>query len=120
MPRRSRPAAVSGSRSLFCCATTIGGLSLAEPTAAQTAPQIQSIEKQIKAPAAAPPAPPPGPPLPQGAFRVGGLTVTLGGFAPLKGIHRSRNEASSIDTSFNGIPSLSSPNYHIPEFRESA
>jgi hypothetical protein len=71
-------------------------------------------------PAATPPAPPPGPPLPQGAFRVGGLTVTLGGFAALEGIHRSRNEASSIDTSFNGIPLANSPNYHIPEFRESA
>jgi hypothetical protein len=170
MPRRSRPAAVPGLKSVLCCTTAFGGLSLALPAMAQTDSQIQTIEKQIQAlqtqlnqvkadlaardralkaaqqqakaaqdqaaaasaqaaqiattppppPAAAPPAPSPGPPLPQGAFRVGGLTVTLGGFAALEGIHRSRNEASSIDTSFNGIPLANSPNYHIPEYRETA
>jgi hypothetical protein len=66
------------------------------------------------------PAPPPGPPLPKGAFKVGGLTVTLGGFAALEGVYRTRNEASSIATSFNGIPLPNSPNYHIPEYRETA
>jgi hypothetical protein len=70
--------------------------------------------------APAPVEPSPGPPLPQGAFRVGGLTVTLGGYAALEGIYRSRNEASSIDTSFGGIPLPNSPNYHIPEYRETA
>ena len=60
------------------------------------------------------------PPLPQGAFRVGGLTVTLGGFAAAEGIYRSRNEASSIDTSFGGIPLPSTPAFHTPEYRESA
>ncbi len=65
-------------------------------------------------------APPPPPPLPQGQFRVGGLTVTLGGFAAVEGIYRSRNMASSIDTSFNSLPFPNSPNYHIPEYRETA
>jgi Tfp pilus assembly protein PilN len=68
---------------------------------------------------AAPP-PPPGPPLPQGAFRVGGLTVTLGGFAAVEGIYRSRNQASSIATNFGSIPLANSPNFHTPEYRESA
>jgi hypothetical protein len=68
---------------------------------------------------AAPPQPP-QPPLPQGAFRVGGLTVTLGGFAAVEGIDRSRNLASSVDTSFGSIPLANSPNNHIGEFRETA
>ncbi|MEA2727692.1 MAG: hypothetical protein QOF70_2167 [Acetobacteraceae bacterium] len=152
------------------CAVNIGGLVLAQPAAAQTEAQIQSIEQQIKAlqselgqvkaslaardralkaaqeqaraaqaqaaaasaqvahVAAAPPpaqivtapAQPAEPPLPQGAFRVGALTVTLGGYAAAEGIYRSRNEAASIDTSFGGIPLPNSPNYHIPEYRETA
>jgi hypothetical protein len=72
--------------------------------------------------AAAPPvaAPPPAPPLPPGQFKVGALTVTLGGFAAAEGIYRSRNEASSIDTSFGGIPLPNSPNNHTGEYRETA
>jgi hypothetical protein len=67
-----------------------------------------------------PPAPQP-PPLPTGAFRVGAVTVTLGGFAAVEGIYRSRNQAASIDTNFNtGIPLPNSPNFHIPEYRETA
>jgi hypothetical protein len=48
------------------------------------------------------------------------LTVTLGGFAALEGIYRPRNLASGIDTSFNSIPLRNSPNYYIPEYRETA
>jgi hypothetical protein len=49
------------------------------------------------------------------------VTVTLGGFAALEGAYRSRNQAASIDTGFNGnIPFANSPNYHIPEYRETA
>ena len=43
---------------------------------AAAAPRAQVVEA---------PAPPPGPPLPKGAFKVGELTVTLGGFAALEG-----------------------------------
>jgi hypothetical protein len=73
-------------------------------------------------PVAVPPTPPvpEEPPLPQGAFRVGKMTVTLGGFAALEGIYRSRNQASSIDTNFGSIPFNNSPNAHIPEYRETA
>ena len=71
-------------------------------------------------PVVAAPAAPPEPPLPQGAFRVGGLTVTLGGFAALEGIYRSRNEASSINSNFGGIPLPNSPAFHTPEYRETA
>ncbi len=85
----------------------------------------QTASAQAAQAAATPPAPvtppvPPQPPLPMGAFRVGALTVTLGGFAAVEGVYRSRNEASSIDTSFSGIPLPNSANYHIPEYRESA
>ncbi len=55
------------------------------------------------------------PPLPQGSFRVGKLIVTLGGFAAAEGIYRSRNESSSIDSSFGGIPLPNSPAFHTPE-----
>ena len=71
----------------------------------------------IAAPA---PATPPEPPLPPGAFRVGGLTVTLGGFAAAEGVYRSRNEAASIDASFGGIPLPNAANNHIGEYRETA
>jgi hypothetical protein len=73
------------------------------------------------APPPAAPAAPVLPPLPTGSFRVGAVTVTLGGFAAAEGVFRSRNEAASIDTNFNtGIPLPNSPNYHIPEYRETA
>ncbi len=57
---------------------------------------------------------------PRGSSASAALTVTLGGFAAVEGIYRSRNLASSIDTSFNSIPFPNSPNYHIPEYRETA
>ena len=65
-------------------------------------------------------APPSLPKLGQGQFQVGGLTVTLGGFAAAEGIYRSRNLGSSIDTSFNSIPFANNPNNHTGEFRETA
>jgi hypothetical protein len=66
------------------------------------------------------PAAPPSPPLPPGAFRVGGLTVTLGGYAAGETVYRSRNEAAGIATNFGTIPFANSPAYHTPEFRETA
>jgi hypothetical protein len=93
----------------------------AEDRAAAAQMQATQTQQTVAAlPPAAPPAPK-GPLLPKGAFRVGDVTVTLGGFAAAEGIYRSRNQASSIDTNFNGsIPLRSSPNYHIPEYRETA
>ena len=58
--------------------------------------------------------------MPPGQFRAGPLTVTLGGFAAVEGIYRSRNLASSIDTNFNAIPFPNSANNHIGEYRETA
>jgi hypothetical protein len=69
---------------------------------------------------ASPSGPPSGPPLGKGQFKVGELTVTLGGFAAAEGVYRSRNQSSSIATNFNTIPLPNSPNYHIPEYRETA
>ncbi len=90
----------------------------AQDQAAAAAAQQQAIQEKL---AAVPPAPPPEPPLPQGSFRVGGVTVTLGGFAAAEGGFRSRNQAASIDTGFNGnIPLRNSPNYYIPEYRFTA
>ena len=86
---------------------------------AQAAHAAAAVPAQVAAAAAAAEQPS-GPPLKQGQFRVGGLTVTLGGFAALEGIDRSRNMASSIDTGFGSIPFASSPNYHVPEYRETA
>jgi hypothetical protein len=66
------------------------------------------------------PAEAPGPPLPKGAIRIGPVTVTLGGFAAAEGVFRPRNEAGTVDTNFNAIPLPNSPNFHIPEYRETA
>jgi hypothetical protein len=87
------------------------------------AAQAQAAAAQAQAAAAPPAAPatPPKPPLPQGTFQVGGVTVTLGGFTAAEGVWRSRNQAASINSSFNtGIPFRNSPNYYIPEFRLTA
>ena len=86
---------------------------------AQAAHAAAAVPAQVAAAAEAAEQPS-GPPLKQGQFRVGGLTVTLGGFAALEGIDRSRNMASSIATGFGSIPFASSPNYHVPEYRETA
>jgi hypothetical protein len=64
---------------------------------------------------------PPEKKLPMGAFQVGALTVTLGGFLEDASIFRSRNEVTDITSSFTtGIPFRNSQLYHEPEFRESA
>ncbi len=88
-------------------------------SAASTAQQQAIQAKLAELPVAAPT--PAGPKLPLGTFRVGGVTVTLGGFAAAEGGYRSRNQAAGIDTGFNGnIPFPNSPNYHIPEYRFTA
>ncbi|HEX2942280.1 MAG TPA: hypothetical protein VHO91_14620, partial [Rhodopila sp.] len=85
------------------------------------AAHTQATQTAAQVAAAPPPAPVPAEPkLPQGSFRVGQVTVTLGGFAAMEGLYRSRNEAASIDTSFGGIPLPNNPNYHVPEFRTTA
>ena len=62
-----------------------------------------------------------GPKLKQGQFQLGGVRVTLGGFIAAESVARSRNETQGIGSNFNNsIPYPSSPNYHTPEFRESA
>jgi hypothetical protein len=61
------------------------------------------------------------PPLPSGSFKLGNVSVTLGGFIEAAGIARSRNETADIASNFNtGIPLPNSPNYHQGEFRFSA
>ena len=88
----------------------------AQAASIATAAQAASI---ATAPPVAAPAPtaPAQPPLGQGQIRVGGLTVTLGGFAAMEGFDRPRNEATGILTAFNSIPFANSPNYRTPEFR---
>ena len=103
----------------------------AQPQAAATPPSFGAAQQPSGAPAAAAQAPAAGAPvgptgapaepqLPLGAFKVGGLTVTLGGFAAAEGIYRSRNQASGINSTFGGIPLPNSPAFHTPEYRESA
>ncbi len=56
-----------------------------------------------------------------GTFRLGGVTVTLGGFAELDGIFRTRNEVADVATNLNtGIPLPNSTRYYENEFRGSA
>ncbi len=87
-----------------------------------TPPQSATTTTAYAAPPpVAAPVAPTSPPLPTGSFRIGPVTVTLGGFAAAEGIYRSRNQAAGIATNFNsGIPLPYSPNYHIPEFRLSS
>ncbi len=59
--------------------------------------------------------------LPMGTFRIGGVTVQLGGFIEAAGIFRTRNEVADIGSNFNtGIPFPQSALYHENEFRGSA
>jgi hypothetical protein len=109
-------------------AATAAAASAAAVQAAQSqAAAAQAAQSEAAAAASSPKAAqvavsttPPGPPLPRGAFRVGPVTVTLGGFAAGEGIYRSRNMASSIDTAFNSIPLKNLPGYYTGEFRETA
>ena len=95
-------------------------LKRAQDDAAQARVQAEQAQKAAAAMPVVAPAPV-QPLLPHGAFRVGGVTVTLGGFVAAEGLYRSRNQAAGIDTSFNGgIPLPNSPNYHIPETRLTA
>ncbi len=57
---------------------------------------------------------------PYGTFRVGNVSVTLGGFVDALAIERTRNETADFATNFNGIPYPQSPSYHEPEFRGTA
>lgn len=90
-----------------------------DQAAAASAQAAQIAAAPVAQPVPAPMAPS-GPPLPQGAFRVGAMTVTLGGFAAAEGVSRSRNEAAGINSTFGGMPFANSPNYHTPEFRLTA
>jgi len=58
---------------------------------------------------------------PLGTFRIGGATVTLGGFVALEDVLRSRNETADIASNFNtGIPLRQSQAAHESEFRFTA
>ena len=57
---------------------------------------------------------------PNGSFRIGNVTVTLGGFVAAEAVERQRNETSDIGSTFSGVPYQQSPAYHEPEFRGSA
>lgn len=60
-------------------------------------------------------------PTPNGTIRLGGITVTLGGFVEGAGIFRTRNEVADISSNFNtGIPFPNSPLNHENEFQGSA
>ncbi len=53
-------------------------------------------------------------------FRLGGVTVTLGGFIDTTALYRSRNLTAGTSTSFNSIPYGNSVNAHLSEFRATA
>ncbi len=55
-----------------------------------------------------------------GAFRLGGVTVTLGGYIEALAIVRTRNEVSDFSSNFQSDPYPQSPTYHEPEFRGSS
>ena len=58
---------------------------------------------------------------PKGTVRIGGVTITLGGFIEGAGIWRSRNEVADISSNWNtGIPLANNPEYYEHELRFSA
>lgn len=54
-----------------------------------------------------------------GKFRLGGVTITLGGFLAAEAVERSRNIVADIGSSYNAIPYAQNAQYHEPEFRGS-
>jgi hypothetical protein len=63
---------------------------------------------------------PPPKPLPQGQFKVGGVTIQLGGFFEAAGLYRSRTTPTDIVSSFTATPERNLATYHEPQFVESA
>src|SRR5258708_29154042 len=59
---------------------------------------------------------PDSPPLGKGQFRVGGVTINLGGFVELDGIYRSNNENADFISNWSGIPMRNTPQAHESEF----
>ncbi len=56
-----------------------------------------------------------------GQFRLGGITVTLGGYAESAGIFRSRNQVADLGSGWNtGMPLANNPLYYQHELRGSA
>ncbi|GAN54820.1 hypothetical protein [Tanticharoenia sakaeratensis] len=58
-------------------------------------------------------------PLHRGQLQIGGVRVTLGGFAEMAAMYRSRNDVSDISSNFGSIPYGNSPEYHMNEFHQS-
>jgi hypothetical protein len=93
----------------------------AQAQASQAQAQSQAMQAQSQVPAATGPVVSTVAGLKQGQFRLGGVTVTLGGFIAAEGVYRTRNETADIGSNFStGIPFAQSPNYHTGEFRGSA
>lgn len=53
-------------------------------------------------------------------FRIGGVSVRLGGFIDFSNIYRSKNLTSGPATSWGSFPYANSPNAHTGEYRPSA
>ncbi|WP_256887431.1 hypothetical protein [Acidomonas methanolica] len=60
-------------------------------------------------------------PLHRGQLQIGGIRVTLGGFAEAATFFRSRDMTSGISSQFGpgGVPFANSPTYHMNEFHQS-
>ena len=54
---------------------------------------------------------------PRPVFQVGALTISLGGFVELASVFRSRNEVTSVGSTFSGIPLNNLAQAHEGEFR---
>ncbi len=96
----------------------------AQAQASQEAAMQAEAAVRVPLPGTVPPpgaVPPSGPPLPPGTIRIGGVTVTLGGFVAAEGVYRTRNQVADIGSNFNtAIPFPQSQLYHEGEFRGSA
>ncbi len=52
------------------------------------------------------------------SLRVGGLSITLGGYVEAASIYRNHDETAGVNSGFGtAIPMPNTPQYHMPEFR---
>ncbi len=52
------------------------------------------------------------------SFRVGGLSISLGGYVEAASIYRNHDETAGVNSGFgSAIPMPNTPQYHMPEFR---
>ena len=117
-----RDAALRAAQQQAGVAQAAAAQAAAQAAAARAAAAASPLNTTLPAAslAQAAPTPPPARPGKPGQFKLGGLTITLGGFIETAGIFRSPNETADISSTFSGIPLGNTPQGHETELRFTA